>query len=499
MLNNESSVSARAVRELHRSMRLVEKAQPIEASREYARAERRAAELRVRCEVERQMHEFTNNAALLVYENKEEFARDVCHRFYALLAKFVYLYDIPRSGDLSLCGESCVRDFSFILLNAECSLYGCIAHGTVHECDHDSACPVSVTTKQAERVCVFSGRVTEKMLSQLGSNKDFSAASSVTRRRARFRYRRGMQTREDGMVENRHVPVARKKAVQSERVCTQPRFRPSNFRATRVAEEAREEHRAVMLSHVEGLLHRVLYDSTRREEINTRREEKVQERCENALRRYIMRTPYPSHVEELAVFLGPLSQFQLLPLVSLNHTERRRIAIRVLRLWELCNEAPVLHQPGARRLPCTLTQFTLAVLYAHIDGFRAGRSQFVPRVMHVGAALPPMTLLNEFSDGAELELAPGGKTPAQLQRELAQRQLAKRRSRTLGMREIEANKMVPVAHMLPSHWNLPALGDAKRFCERDLRVGRKFLRNTLVSYSEDFLAIAARNVANLLL
>lgn len=486
-----------------RSLRLLSTAQPQQERNEFfARHDLNARRLGMRCEIETRFSDFTRFAQNLVFPSADAFLCELKRLFLRILAEVTWNYNPPAPGDCSMCTEHCVQRQTLILLNEEMQLYACTEHGTLHRCTEQDRCPAIVVSRQHRRVCVFSGREKDILLSNAISRADFGNKAA-----ALYMYSKGNNSRATGGFENvdrRRLPT--KKSAT---------FRPVTYRERKVAENVRDDWSRYMRVHVAGIIDRIVYDAERRRRVNAVIEERVDDQCAADLTAYVHSADQPSFVTELVVFYRRVNCVRLMPVVPLDHVERDRIAVLVLRLWELCNEAPAA-SADERRAKATLTQLTLAVLYAHERGFYVGlgakendnvsymsaRAQFVPCVHHIGQLLPSRDLLHLFSD----EKAPRKKprracankgSVASLVRGEAQSFLRKRRRATYESREVAENKMVSVSKMLPEHWKRAAHGNSKVFNSSDLIAGERFLRDTLSSYNNDFLEAASRNVCGL--
>lgn len=519
--------------------------------RRWREAQRLVRRLTKRMEVEARFREFTQQAAALEWPSATDFLRALHVLWWHLMEDVYCNYDMPP--DLSQCSESCRHDLEIICLNKQMELFGCCRHGSLHECsvrfarDPDSGaavelrpnCSCSISTKHADIVCMFSGRVTGKQVSDVrSSSRDFQSGNSSVRGRAGFAYQSAIRSQSAEKFQNKDADASRERHTAEEAAAskaTGKRKRPARFvaktyRAQKVRGEVLEERERFMREIVEDVIQRVLYDKKRREEINEWNERKAEERCVNRLYNYhsanSSNVAIPSWIECVAEFWTPLAEFRLLPCVELDNHERTRFGRIVMQLWQICHSSPfALRASDKERSPvsqrhlfCTLKQFTLAVLYLQKEGlyisagsranmrtsFYNNRLQFVPFRANLIVELPHKRELSLFSDTARTEIQQYLRAESHVSGagEFLQRGRAFRRKKKKKPRPLHRNRRVEVDHdttvsesqMLPAHWQNKFLGDPSILAVGDINRGIKFLLESLNSYDVEFLHSASASL-----
>ena len=512
----------------------------------YTRVER----LQKRMEVETRFREFTDQASSIEWPSATDFLRALHVLWWHLMEDVYCNYDMP--SDLASCSESCRHDLEIVCLNKQMQLFGCCAHGSLHECavrytkDPDSGetvelkphCACVITTKQADTVCMFSGRVVGKQVSRMRSaSRDFQSDSSSVRGRACFAYVNEIQNHSVEKFQNidaqpaqseSHTPEEARGPVLGKR--KRPiKFVAKTYRAQKVRGEVLQERERLMREIVENVIQRVLYDKERRREINEWNERKAEERCINRLYNYhsanASNKSIPSWIECVAEFWTPLTEFRILPCVELDNHERTRFGRFVMQLWEICHKSPFSIRASdkerspisQRHLFCTLKQFILAVLYLQREGlfvsagargnmrqsFYNNRVQFIPFRANLVVELPHKRELPLFSDKARVEIQQYLRAESHVAgageflrrgnsfRRKKKTQAARYRNKRV---EVERDKTVSESQMLPDHWQNKFLGDTSTYEVGDINRGVKFLMESLNSYDVEFLHEASASL-----
>jgi len=519
-------------------------------------AHRRIERLQKRAEVERRFREFTHQAASIDWPSANDFLRALHVLWWHLMEDLYCNYDMP--ADLSACSESCKHDLEIVCLSSDMHLYGCCAHGSLHECaarfvrDPQSQkvielkphCACTITTRAADVVCMFSGRVAARHVSNVRSaSRDFKSESSSVRGRAGYAYVSEMRGQAAEKFENKdqslrenHTQEEAQASSNAAEACGKrkrapKRFVAKSYRECKVRDEVMEERERFMREIVERVVQRVLYDKKLRAEINEWNERKAEERCVNRLYNYHScntgDSALPSWIECVAEFWTPLTKFRLLPCVELDAHERTRFGRFVVRLWQICHSSPFAMRASAKeRSPvsqrhsfCTLKQFTIAVLYLQKEGlyinagsranmrtsFFNNRLQFIPFRPNLIVELPHKRELPLFSDAARAEMQQYLRAESHvsgagefLQRGASFRSKKKKKAHRALYRnkrvEVADDKSVSESQMLPDHWQNKFLGDTSVYAVGDINRGVKFLLESLNSYDVDFLHEASSSL-----
>jgi len=551
---------ARAEAELERAKLQMERNVSLTSPTEIRRwkeAQARASRLEKRIALERRFNQFTDQAAALKWNGPEDFLRALHVLWWHCLEDLYCNYNTPQ--DLSLCGPDCRHDLEIVCLNSQMRLYGCCLHGSLHECavryatDPDSGravelqpnCACTIQTKQDDVVCMFSGSVVSRAISNVrSSSRDFQSESSSVRGMAGYSYVMTMRQRPSDNFRNVDAERERRRRAQAERQTAEDAtgasttkrkrsepFEAKDYRGRKVREEVLQERKRYMHGLAESVMNRVLHDKARRKELNEYNETKTSDRCVRRLFNYHSThsndEQLPSWIECVMEFWSPLAEFRLLPLVDGTHHARRRFAVLVCQLWEICHRSPYAQRtPDQERSPiskrhsfCTLKQFALAVLFAQREGlyikagsrnnmrhsFYDNRIQFVPYRAHLAIELPHERELSLFSDSAQTEIQQYLRAESKvsgagefLQRGSSFRSKRRRARPQHRNRRVEVARDTTVseASMLPEHWKNKFLGDMKTYAVSDVNRGRKFLVHCLNSYDVEFLHEASRSLAS---
>jgi len=527
--------------------------------RMWKEAESRLRRLRKRRFVEQQCNSFADQAAGLQWPGGAEDFLRALHVLWWHLQEDVYCnYSMPR--DLSLCSRSCKERLQIVCINAQMQLYGCCEHGSLHECstrygvDPDSKrvvpllprCSCTIETKQADVVCMFSGRVVSRTISNVrSSSRDFQSDCSSVRGQAGYSYVMAMRSRPSENFKNTDAireDAKRRKEMQtqaealdaasastgSKKRKARQRFEPTDYRSRKVRDEVIAERKRKLLEVAEGVAQRILFDGPRRRRINEYNEARLEQKCIKRLNNYHSANSgehkLPYWIECVAEFWTPLADFRLLPFVELDHHARRRFGKLVTQLWEICHRSPYARSASAKeRSPvskrqtfCTLKQFSMAVLYAQRDGlfinsgakgnmklsFYHNRVQFVPYKAHIDVELPHERELCHFSDAADTQIKQymcaeskvRGVGELLTRAEAASSKRKKRPKQRNRRVEVARDKSVSEASMLPDHWQNVFIGDLGTYAMSDINRGRKFLLECLNSYDIEFLHQASRSL-----
>ena len=518
----------------------------------WKQARNQISRLRKRVEVEERFRTFTNQSAALQWAGPKDFLRALHVLWWHLQEDLYCNYATPK--DLSLCSRDCKILNELVCLNEEMQLYGCCLHGSLHECSPrfatdpetkrvvtlDPNCACKIRSKADDIVCMFSGRVAARALSNMrNSSRDFQSDSASVRGQASYSYAMAAREAHSNRFENTDAvkPASRPRDEQITESAARPMasrkrgyadettFSPEGYRAERVQNEVLNERRTYLLGHAVSVVQRVLYDKERRRKINEHREVQMQEACEKSLFSYHAThtgdTELPSFIQCVVEFWGPLADFRLLPYAEIDYHELQRIGERILRLWEICHRSPYAQAapkkdvaPMSKRYHfCTLSQFTLAVLYSMREGLYISsgargnmrnslykdRIQFVPFRPYMALELPHEKDLEMFSDSATqalAEVATGMKShgTAEVQRKKRAKKQRRRPEHRNRRVEVDFDKTVSEACMLPVHWKNLFLGKGLEYCVNDVNRGRKFLASALNSYDVEFLHTAAQTL-----
>lgn len=412
----------RRVEDLEKRAKAVPLAADVAAKSKIARAiaeldflERRDALLDSLCR-------FTNEAANVEWSSREEFKSKLLLVFYHELQRLFVVYDRP--SNCGNCNEYCSQQDALITISRQLELYGCVLHGSVHECTQKyivangqrvpvaRQCPATQVSRQHELVCVFSGAVVGKRATQVAlSSRDFSSDSASKRQQAGFQYvmmlhersqttdqyenadaianrkRRERKRKERGADESsaalsssgaaRKFAVehtnrtARLKLTEQQKHLLKTSYRVQQ-RSAQIIEEAEKRARAA----AESIMDDVLFDAEVRELLNTREFDKMQKKMQGRLAQYHQlrkrekRMPVLTRcIEE---FLTPRIGIRLLRIVERDRAQIERVSRLSVRLWDICQRSPA--RATDRTDSCTFKQLVLAVLYAMRTGLRVPAS-----------------------------------------------------------------------------------------------------------------------------
>lgn len=525
--------------------------------RRFADRVRRLAELEARAGLERSFAEFTEHASTMRWRDVADFERSLRSLWRHQMQDRFSLYTLPE--DATQCTADCEPDGCTIQLNAQLQYYGCIRHGTLHQClsrrerdpatgrelTRDPECDCTLRRPNDDIVCIFSGRVVRRHLSQLSTTRaDFRSDSDSKRRQARFayamaasggpeRFHNDSSANDTKQRPGTHIEVGTATTTRP-RGRKRKRFVPSGYREQCLQREVMHERKRYMLGLIGNVMDRLLFNESWRRELNHYMENRASEAAVRALRVHIhhrlMQQRMYCLTECLAEFWHPMLQLVKFPLVEPDHHAQRRFALHTLRLWEACHASPLmkrvragqpaLHDPSLD--PCTLHQFALAVLYAQRDGFFVGGGSelnerrtfmqrgmmFVRRMPHLHLELPQIQQIELFSNGARADIrtynearagtvgvreaVDGGDklalTAGDESLPLHQRRKRRRQQRHPNRQiDVGGDRKVSEASMLPDHWQPLALGTEGQYRASDVTRGEKFLRACLHSYSVDTL------------
>ncbi len=549
-------MSSRRVQQLQAELaRGVPAPRTLAGVRRYADTLRRCAELEARAEVERAFREFTEHASTLRWRDAADFERSLRSLWRHQMQDLYELYSLP--SDATQCDAHCEPDGCTIQLNEQLQIYGCTRHGTLHQCltrrwrdpetgrmlQSDPQCDCTLRRPNDDIVCIFSGRVVRKHLSQTGTTRsDFRSEHESKRRQARFAYAMAASGGPERFHNDAVGPRPRRAtSVECGTATTtqargrkRKRFVPNGYREQCLQREVLHERKRYMLGLIGNVANRLLYDEQWRSDLNKYLEGRAVEKSVRALREYVnhclMQQRMYTLSECLSEFWHPMLTLVKFPLVAFDHHAQRRFALHTLRLWEACHASPLMrrvregepaaHDPSLD--PCTLHQFALAVLYAQRDGFYVGGGtqlnqrrtfmrmgmMFIRRQPHLHLELPPLQQIDLFSDSARAKVrtfneAPAGvvgvleaadsaerlaMTASDESLPLHQRRKRRRRQRHPNRQiDVGGDRKVSEASMLPDHWQPMALGTEGQFRAADVTRGEKFLRACLHSYSVDSL------------
>lgn len=552
------SKKSRHERELEQLRERLQKGVPdmrsLLAVQRYADRCQRLAELEARVALEHTIADFTAHASTMRWRDAADFERSLRSLWRHQMEDLYQLYTLP--DDATCCTADCEPDGCTIQLNEQLQIYGCTRHGTLHQCltrherdpqtgrvlQRDPRCDCTLRRPNDDVVCIFSGRVVRKHLSQTGTTRaDFRSDSDSKRRQARYAY----AVAASGGPERFHNDavagdVRVTEIQQSTATTTRPRgrkrkrFVPNGYREQCLQREVMHERKRYMLGLIGNVMNRLLHDEQWRHELNKYMEHRAEEAAKKALREHmyqrLMQQRMYSLTECISEFWHPMLHLVKFPLIEPDHHAQRRFALHTMRLWEACHASPLMkrvrdgtpapHDPSLD--PCTLHQFALAILFAQRDGFFVGggselnqRRTFMRRGMmfvrqqpHLHLELPSLQQIDMFSNSSRDQVrafneARGGQvgvseaadsgalvalTAGDESLPLHQRSKRRRQQRHPNRQiDVGGSRKVSEASMLPDHWQPAALGTEGQYRTADVTRGEKFLRACLQSYSADSL------------
>ena len=538
---------------LHKTVSSVPSCRSVKATREIVKAHDTIEFIMKREQIKETLYRFTNESAKLTWSGgPSDFASKLLLVWKHELQRLFRIYDRPR--DSSLCNEHCGSAGALIVINQQLCLYGCVLHGTVHDCsvryaknDKDKwiaqprQCACTRITTSHDIVCVFSGEVIGKYLTQASTkSKDFSTTSAGARRAAGFTYRMALIEKEEitDLFENRDAaqrPPPSPQQQQKQKPLKRKREERESFVVQKTHKVGRlqltaEQMQKLNASYVvqrrteqilaaakrraaataETVIDEVVYDKAVRQLINTEMLTKVHDKMSQQLIDYHYACKregtFPVFTRCVSAFVAPLLEVKLLREVDCDMPQRTRFAARVLRLWELCNKSPA-KLTGAVSKSCTLKQLALAVLYSMREGMyiEASADEFekitlIPRDETLWLDLPEEGMLTRF--GAEkrrqlhTQLSRGarkrGTSEAQEHSDFSHGTAAKRKVKqrkaqsSFNSRRINVASLPPLTErdLTPAYFLDEALCNDSSYASRDITVGLDFLRVCIESFDE---------------
>jgi len=535
---------------LRRKLKAVPDCRSVKDSRELERTRRHVLFLEKVEQLKHVLYAFTNEAATLVWhKGEEEFKQKLLLVWWHELQRLFRIYDRPR--DCGECNEYCRERGAVVCINQQLELFGCALHGTVHDCrpklqqnddgewiQQERRCPCTRTTRQHDVVCVFSGAVAGKYLTQASTkSRDFSTGSAGSRRAAGFTYR--MMLVEKGAVlnrfENADAAKSRKRKADDEPSSsefvvqrthkvgrlklTDEQFHKmqNHYGAQRRAKEITQKARMRAVAAAQTVIDDVVFDKHARRLINTRSLIAIHDAMSHQLTKYHYSCKrhgrIPNFVDCVAAYLEPRLEIKLLCEVDRDTNQRNRFGALVEKLWHVCNKSPakLLQQTKS----CTLKQLALAVLYEMRSGMFVSASSdqtedlivLIPQDETLWLDLPDEALLHFFGaeqrNKLEMQLKKGaerkGTGESQTRSDYShgtrrkKRKKMRRNDSSFNARRINVAGLPAITErdLTPAHLLDESLGSNSRYCSQDVTRGLEFLRTCVNSFDEDNRAALA--------
>lgn len=478
---------------------------------------------------------FTNEAAGFQW-TRDDYTEKLLLLWYHELQRLFALY--RRPDDCADCNEHCDADRTLFCISHQLSLYGCVRHASVHDCskqfveengrllEKPRSCPLTRITKEHDYVCLFSGEVIGKYLTQAAiRSKDFASRSAGVRRSAGFTYVMGIKEQKetadrfdnaDAVKRKRSdeafVVKKLKRVGRLELTAEQINLMNTSYQVQRRSEQVKERARKWALQTAETVLEDVLYDKLARELLNTHRMNSVREKMDSSLMEYHYSCKrervMPVFTDCVAIYINPLHSIKLLTLVERDPAQVRRFSERVVALWDICSRSPakLLGQTKS----CTLKQLAMAVLYRMKEGYSVSiggngngdleRITIVPMDETLYVDLPDESelrcfgrekrdeLLSHVTEGATKRGTGESqeRSDASLLTELKRRKKRRRNASSFNSRRIDVPglPLLTERDLTPPHLLDEALGNNSRYASRDITTGLAFLNACVSSFDE---------------
>ena len=495
-----------------------------------------------RRQVERGLLAFIEQAARFTWQPRE-FKRRLIGEFYRQIRERLGVYDRPT--DSSRCNDRCDTDYCCICLSRDFELYGCIRHGTIHECatnakrdstngaNNNVKCTCTRVTPQTEVVCVFSGKVVDKYLMEDGGgSKDFGSSDMHVSAQAGFQFRMSMLQREAVVdhYENRSSPShpifdlladphfdedkpidlnargrkAKRRAAPEMTVEKRARLNDNNyfeFRKVQIVEEAERHLRSI----ADDVINHILFDEEVRRLLNEEQIFRISSESRYSLEQYHAAKKrafeMPVWTECIAAFYTPHLQLKLLRIVAYDREQVAKFCDFAVSRWKLCFSSPAIAERSVE--PCTFKRFALALLFAMRSGLSIPargsvwtetdaheRISVIPRDSTLSVDLPDENLLKFFGRQAREALRATlakGATASTTTQQASKATTARgpRIERVPQRLEINGVGTVMCRSFLPAWLHEEVLGDTTSYAPSDITVGLDFFKNCVASFEEE--------------
>lgn len=395
---------------------------------------------------------FLNWAAAEVWPSMETFVVQLLDEWWRIQESVFCNYTRPR--DETLCGQACAENLGVVTLSNAQKLFGCLIHGTLHECDAKNCLCTHADNRDWVRVCVFSRVQVETVFSAI---PNVSSLFSAGVGNARFLYMRSLREFEEVAgtkakqfvgehstvrrvetasrvgIEAPSTTASRAHESQMKSAVMQSSRESGNIAAAFLSDyklrKVHEKHEAVLLSTAEKVFTDLLFDKQRRENLTAMLIKGAQTLAQTQLKRAVRtakRAARPiSAIASWAVYHRTMRRVLLVPLLEADRGWMSELKTFALRLWRLCHRTPKAIELAddtrecsdseLRQGSCTFVQMCVAMLYIMIDGMSVTtganvhysftrKISLIPRDPRVAYVMPDAKHLKAMSDSAVEEL-----------------------------------------------------------------------------------------------